>query len=367
MTTITIARQRLLNQRIAEPSCARAADVVQWLGAVQAQDYAAAKWAVALRMPNATEADVERAFDDGDILRTHIMRPTWHFVSPADLRWLLALTAPRVNAACAYYFRSSGLDDSIFTRSNAMLTHTLQGGKQLTRQELVSALQHAGIANDHLLRSTYLIMRAELDGIICSGPGRGNQFTYALLDERVPPTSTLERDQALAELTGRYFRSHGPATVQDFIWWSGLTTADAKAGLAMITSQLIHEEIDGHTYWFSAATPPATDLSQTVYLLPNFDEYMVGYTDRSAIFDPAHAHYLDSRSSSLLTHTIVLDGQIVGVWKRALKKDSVILTPTLFTPLNANTTRALAAAADRYATFLSKSLAITLPEATAFP
>ncbi len=196
------------------------------------------------------------------------MRPTWHFVSPADIRWLLALTAPRVHAASAYYYHAQGLDDAIFTRSNAALAKALQGGKQLTRLELVSVLKQVGIATENL-GFLYIIMHAELDGVVCSGARRGNQFTYALLEERVPQTRTLDHDEALAEFARRYFTSHGPATLQDFVWWSGLTTADARAGLAMVTSELMHEVVDEQTYWFAASAPlvpsapPAKELSQT--------------------------------------------------------------------------------------------------------
>ena len=352
MTNLDIAHQRLHNQLISQRTCEKPGDVVEWLGAVQAQDYAAAKWAVGLRMQNATDDAIEQACASGALLRTHVMRPTWHFVSPADIRWMLALTAPRVHAANAYHYRRLELDDAIITRSNAVLANTLQGGKQLTRPELVSALKLAGIATDDLLRFTYIMMRAELDGIVCSGARRGKQFTYALLDERAPQARTLDRDEALAQFARRYFTSHGPATLQDFVWWSGLTVADAKAGLEMVTSQLMHEVIDGQAYWFSMSTPLAKDISQTAYLLPNFDEYIVGYTDRSAVFDASRTNKLDPRGNVLFSHTIVIDGRVTGIWKRTMKKDAVIITPSLLTPLNEAETHALVAAANRYGTFL---------------
>src|SRR6266571_4723834 len=352
MTHLNIAQQRLHNQLITRQTFEKADDVVRWLCAVQAQDYAAAKWALGLRMQNSTDEIIEQAFTDGTILRTHVMRPTWHFVLPADIRWMLALTAPRVKAAIAYYDRTLGLDDTFFTRSNALLAKALQGGKQLTRTELVSVLQQAGIATDNLQRTGHIIMRAELDGIICSGARRGKQFTYALLDERAPQARTLDRDEALAEFARRYFTSRGPATLQDFVWWSGLTVADARTGLEMVTSQLLYEIIDGQTYWFSPSTSPAKDLSQSVYLLPNYDEYIVGYTDRSAIFDASHTQHLDARGNVLFQHTIVLNGRVVGTWKRTLKKDEVILTPSLFTPLTKDETRAFVASAKRYRAFL---------------
>jgi len=357
MTNLDIAQQRLHNQLITQQTFEKPGDVVEWLGAVQAQDYAAAKWAVGLRSRGVTDDDIEQAFTSGAILRTHVMRPTWHFVVPADIRWMLTLTAPRVNALNAYYYRKLGLDDAVLMRSNAVLAKALQGGKQLTRAELISVLKQSGIATDSL-GFLYLLGRAELDGIVCSGARRGKQFTYALLDERAPQARTLDRDEALAELARRYFTSHGPATLQDFVWWSGLTGADVRAGLAMVTSYLLHETINGQPYWFSPSTPPEQDLSQAAYLLPNYDEYTVGYTDRSAIFDASHTDRLDPRGG-LLTSTMVLNGQVVGTWKRTFKKNTVVIEANPFVPLSATETRAFAASANRYGAFLDGSVNVT--------
>src|SRR6266700_3992959 len=307
MINLDIAHQRLHNQHITRRTLEKPQALVEWLGAVQAQDFAAAKWALGLRLQGMTDDDIEQAFTDGAILRTHVMRPTWHFVSPADIRWLLAFTAPRV--------------------------------------------QQAGIVTEGEQRVTHIMMRAELDSIICSGARRGKQFTYALLAERAPQARTLDRDEALAELTMRYFTSHGPATIQDFVWWSGLTVAEARAGLAMVTSHLLHETIGGQIYWFSPPTPPAQDLSQAAHLLPNFDEYTVGYTDRSAVFDALHTNKLDPRGG-LLTNTMVLDGQVIGTWKRAFKKNTVVIEANPFVPLSNTETRAFVASAKRYGEFL---------------
>jgi hypothetical protein len=352
MNIIDIAQQRLLNQHIAGTPFDKPADAVAWLGAVQAQDYAGAKWAVGQRVQDATDAAIDQAFADGTLLRTHVMRPTWHFVTPADIRWMLQLTAPRVNAVNASYYRKLALDDAVFLQSNTALAKALQGGKQLTRAELASALQQAGIATGDVLRLTFLMIRAELDGVICSGARRGKQFTYALLDERVPQTKMLERDEALAELTRRYFTSHGPATLQDFVWWSGLSITDARAGLEMVTSQLAHEVVDGQTYWFSQQTLFAKDLSLTAYLLPNFDEYTVGYTDRSALFDVLRIGMVTPSANVALNYTIVMNGQIVGNWKRVLKKDAVVITPYPFTAFTDAEHQTFTTAAHHYGKFL---------------
>lgn len=358
MKTHDIARQRLLTQRIAGASLQTPGEVVQWLGAVQAQDYLAAKWALGLRSPGTSDNDVEQAVAEGTILRTHVMRPTWHFVAPADIRWMLALTAPRVNAALAYQNRKLGLDDAVFGRSNAALEAALQGGKQLTRLELVAALKQAGIITASL-GFLHLLMRAELDGLICSGAQRGKQSTYALLAERAPQARTLAHDEALAELTRRYFTGHGPATVQDFVWWSGLTTAHARAGIEMVRSELLSDVIENQTYWFAQQAPPSQKLAQTAYLLPNYDEYIVGYTDRSAIFDTSHAPQLDARGNVLFQHTMVLDGRILGTWQRTFKKGAAIITASPFIALSERERQAFAIAAEQYGRFLRLPVSVS--------
>jgi len=359
MTRLDIAHQRLLNQHIALATFEKPGDEVEWLGAVQAQDYAGAKWALGLRLQGATDDAIEQAFTDGSILRTHVLRPTWHFVTPANIRWMLALTAPRVHAVNAYMYRKLELDSAIFKRSNAALAKALHGGKQLTRDELRGVLQKVGIATAGELRMGYLMMRAELDGIVCSGARRGKQFTYTLLDERAPHAKTLERDEAVAELARRYFVSRGPATVQDFAKWSGLTTTDARSGLEVVKAQLRQEVVDGQSYWFSTSTPSAKDVSPTAYLLSIYDEYISGYKDRSAIGDARHAAKLSALGNAL-AYIIVVDGQIVGTWKRTLRKGAVVIETNLFTRLTKAENRAIAEAAHQYGAFLD--LPVVLPK-----
>jgi hypothetical protein len=357
MTHLDIIGHRLHNQCISASPFRKPSEVVTWLGAVQAQDYAGAKWALGLRLQHATDANIEQAMTDGSILRTHVLRPTWHFVVPEDIRWLLALTAPRVHATNAYYYRMLELDKAIFTRSNTALAKALRDGQQLTRAELASILRQADIAIDGL-RLVHLIIAAELDGIICSGARRGKQFTYALLDDRVPLTKTLERDEALAELARRYFISHGPATEDDFMWWSGLTKADVRSGLEMVKQQMAHEVIDRRTYWFAASEPPAQIGLKDAALLPNYDEYIVGYTDRSAIFDSSHSDKLDARANPLFQNTIVVNGRIAGTWKRILKKQAVVIETNLFTQLTEAENRSVSLAVRKYGEFLELPVAL---------
>jgi hypothetical protein len=346
MTPADIARLRLFNQHIDGVRFTQPAELVAWLGAVQSQDYAGAKWALGLRLPGAVDDEIERAFSAGAILRTHVMRPTWHFVAPADIRWMLALTAPRVHAISDYYYRKTELDAALFARGADILTRELQGGHERTRDELRDALERDGVATQGPLRLGYIMMRAELEGLICSGARRSKQFTYALLEERVPPARSLERDEALAELTRRYFISHGPATTRDFSWWSGLTSADVRRGLEIAGSELQREEIEGQTYWLAPSALPAREAIQTAHLLPNYDEYGVSYQDRSAIFDPANLDQF------IFSHILIVNGNILGSWKRSLTKRAVTVELNAFATLTEGQRQAVTEAAHRYGAFL---------------
>jgi hypothetical protein len=352
MTGADIARRRLWSLRLAGAPFAQPEDVAHWMGAVQAQDYPAAQWALGLRLREAHAAEVDQAFAEGRILRTHVMRPTWHFVTPADIRWLLALTGPRVQARNAPMYRRVELDEATLARGDALLAGALEGDKQLTRAELGAALRRAGMDPQDNFRLGCLLMHAELSGVVCSGAKRGKQFTYALLAERAPGARTLGRDESLAELAGRYFTSHGPATLQDFVWWSGLTTTDARAGIALAGPRLVREVVAGQTYWLGEAAAPAPAGGPVATLAPNYDEYAVGYADRSAMLDAARTPDLDPRQAVFLGHTILIDGQVVGVWKRTLGGSAVTVSVHLFTPLSAAETAALEAAVGRYGAFV---------------
>src|SRR5438128_282472 len=228
MINLDIAHRRLHNQHITRRTLETPQALVEWLGAVQAQDFAAAKWALGLRLQGVTDDDIEQAFTDGAILRTHVMRPTWHLVAPEDIRWLLALTAPRVHAVNAHMYRKYEVDGPSLALCRRVLEQALRDHNYLARRELVSLLEQVGITTGDTIRTSLLMMHAELEGVICNGPMRRKQFTYALIEERAPNTLTLTREEALAELASRFFTSHGPATAQDFAWWSGLTVADAR-------------------------------------------------------------------------------------------------------------------------------------------
>ena len=319
-----IAQRRLATQHLLSPTLTDPAEVVRRLGAVQAQDYGSAKWGVGTRTRGAVDAAVERAVNEGSILRTHVLRPTWHFVTPGDIRWMLALTAPRIKAAMAYYDRQQGLDAAVFRRSNGALARALRDGNQLTRAEVAQLLRRARVdaTGERLGR---LLMRAELEGIVCSGARRGKQGTYALLDERAPPAAPFARDEALLELTGRYFATRGPATVQDFAWWAGLTVADASRGVEIAGRRLDREVIGQETYWLDSGTRPRRQRSPTAHLLPNYDEYFIGFKNRSAIGERLSLAEGAMVGDALRAHVIVVDGQLVGGWKRTLTKTAVVV------------------------------------------
>jgi hypothetical protein len=364
---LDIVAHRLVNQRLVEPAGARRQgpgqalrpdEIVSWLGAVQSQDFAGAKWALGQRASGLTDAGVEQAFDEGRILRTHVMRPTWHFLAPADIGWLLELTAPRLHALNALYYRRNELDPATFRRSRRVLERSLGGGQSLTRSELARALHDAGIsaAGERL---AYLMMHAELERVICSGPRRGKQFTYMLLDARAPDARRLDREAALAELTRRYFTSHGPATIRDFSWWSGLTARDARAGLDAIGSSISSERIGDRIYWFMPVRPPVPLASPRVFLFPNYDEFLIAYKDRDFLTPPRRANRKPPRDA--YAHHLVIDERLRGSWQRtATASDGIRIDVQTYDPLSRAEARALEEAAGRCGQFTNRRAALTI-------
>lgn len=343
-----LTRLRLGPQRLAGNPLRSASEVVRWLGAVQAQDYSGAKWAIGLRTKGATEEEVERALTDGRILRTHLMRPTWHFVDSEDIRWMLELTSPRVKVRNSYMHRKSGLDEETFTRSNEAIEKALKGGRALTRVELKRAISEAGISASGT-KLTYLMMRAELDALVCSGPRRNRQFTYALLDERGRGRGTMERDDALKELARRYFTSHGPATIKDFVQWSGLTVKDARSGLEAASNSLTKEEIGGEAFWSPLRREPA-EVGGAI-LLPTYDELFVGYSSFDSLRRGGEGATWDFIHSSPL----LLEGSVAGTWRRILTKREVLVEVAPRTSLSGDEAEKVEKAVQRYGRFLDLS------------
>jgi Winged helix DNA-binding domain len=342
-------RRRLVTQRLAGGAFAGVAEAVRWLGAIQAQEFEEAKWSLAERTDVHADADVEAAFARGDIVRTHVLRPTWHFAAREDVRWLLRVTRPRVHALNRYYYGRLELDAGTLVRSHAVLARALADGEALTRRELAGRLAAGGIEAVGV-RLAYVLMHAELEEVICSGPRRGKQHTYALLDRRAPasPLDDRSRERALAELALRYFRSHGPATIRDFTAWSSLTVAETKAALDDLGGELERSQDEAGTLWYSAPSPGAAAPASApgAFLIPMYDETIVAYKDLRVVL--AHP----PPRPGLLDRAIVVDGYTLGSWKRTLARDSATVEATLFGQLSAGQAEALGGAVERFGRFL---------------
>ncbi|HLZ68312.1 MAG TPA: winged helix DNA-binding domain-containing protein [Dehalococcoidia bacterium] len=351
MDAATVARLRLHNQQIARHECPEPGQIVSWLGAMQAQDYAGALWSIGLRLPAATIAQVEQAVGDRQVVRTWALRGTLHFVAAADMRWLLALLAPRNIARSARRQRQLELDEAVFALSRAAVEAALAGGGPLTRATLLQSLERAGVSTAGQ-RGYHILWRLANDGVICFGPSAGTQQTFVLLDEWLPATTAFDREQAIGELARRYFTSHGPATLRDFTWWSGLSAGEARAGLDLVKPGLTGDDVDGQACWFADSAPIAGTTEPSTYLLPGFDEYLLGYADRGAVLAPAHAPRIVPGGNGIFFPTVVIDGRVAGTWKRTLTRHAASLTYDLFAAGPASQAQAIAAAADRYGRFL---------------
>lgn len=352
MTLKNISRYRLMQQQLVGSSFVTPVEVVHWLVAMQAQEYAQAKWAIGLRGVGLTDARVEQAFNEGAILRTHVLRPTWHFVTPQDIRWLQDLSAARVQAFNAYYYRRFELDNPVFKKANKVLEQVLRGGNYLTRPQLSEALGKARIKAQGE-RMASILMNAELEKLICSGPRKGKQFTYALLDERAPATGKIPKDEALRKLTLQYFTSRGPATVQDFAWWSWLTVKDIRKGIGMLGKELVRLVVDEQEYFMAegATLPPKT--KEATFLMPDYDEYGIAYKDRRALAFPGSGPLMEQPGVSAWSHWIIVDGVIRGTWAQVVKKDVSVVELKLLTPLNKRQQEAVSKASRKYTDFVS--------------
>ena len=342
--------RRLDNQHICGKKAATAAAAVAHLGMVQAQDYLAALWAVGLRMAQATETDVEAAVAERQIVRTWPARGTLHFVAALDVHWMLALLTRRAVVASGGRLRRLDLDESVFRQCRTVLTRALCGGRRLTRPELFQLLESQRIATAGQ-RGIHILWKLAQDGLLCFGPRQGKQHTFVLLEEWIPRGPDLSREQALAELARRYFNGHGPASLDDFSWWSGLTKAEASLAVQLGRGWLTEETWDGIKRWSGESSDPLPAARPRLQLLPAFDEYLVGYQDREDVLDPRSAKRINA-GGGMLNPVIVIDGQVRGTWRRVLKRDRVIVQPAWFSPAGAEDQASLARAAERYGRFL---------------
>ncbi|QEM10849.1 winged helix DNA-binding domain-containing protein [Mucilaginibacter rubeus] len=347
MTNLDVANLRAYNQRLNQNKFKKPEEVIGYMGAMQAQEYAYAKWAIGLRMLSPADKSVEKAMTAGTILRTHVLRPTWHFVLPQDIRWMLSLTAPRINAGNATMYKKQEVTEDIFNKSFNVFTKTMQGGKQLTRTEIAKALNEANIATDDL-RLTIILMKAELEQLICSGARQGKQFTYTLLDERAPMTPVIDRDEAVARLVLRYFTSHGPATLNDFVHWSGLTVADAKAGIEINKQQLSSIVIEGINYWMAVEVDLSKVKKSGTYLLPVYDELLIAYKNRDAMVP---AKFRDKTGAITFFPTIMVNNQVLGNWGRSIGKKAIDIELKPFGNLTKAQSDAIKTAAHRFKKF----------------
>jgi hypothetical protein len=351
---LTLHADRLRNQYLAGGGPDDPAAIVAWLGAVQSQDYSGAKWGVAQRGRKITDRAIDAAFDSGRILRTHLMRPTWHFVSPDDIRWMQSLTAPRVHTANGSMYRMLGLDAKTLAASRRTLERALRKQEALTRPELQTKLRRAGITSDGH-RLAYIVMNAELEQLICSGPRRGKQFTYALLDRRAPHAKRLSRDEALFELTRRYFTSHGPATVRDFSWWSGLTMKESRAGIEAMKPSIVSETVMDRVYWFVPPRARRAARPSAAYLLPNYDEALIAYKDRGSVVEHARTPPV----TSVFAHHVLAGDRVVGSWRRGSTTTHAI-DVHVHGPLTTAESHAIAAAARAYGTFVERPVVLNV-------
>ncbi|WP_054941236.1 winged helix DNA-binding domain-containing protein [Paenibacillus ihuae] len=350
-----IAGLRLLNQYIISSANLEPGQVVRALGALQAQDYMQAAWAIGLRTPAAGLAGVEQAIAGRHLLLTWSLRGTLHFAPPEDVKWMIQLSAPRLLRQAGRRLAQLELDDKILGRCRKIIYQALKGGKCLTRLELLNLLEDQGISTAGQ-RGYHILWHSAYNGLICFGPIAGKQQTFVLLDEWVPLSRELSYEESLAELALRYFTTRGPATVHDFAWWAGLTVTEARAGLEAVRAGLASEVIGGSEYWMPDIPSAAGRHPAGVHLLPGFDEYILGYKDRSAVLEPELAPRIVPGNNGMFLPVIVSEGQVVGTWKRTIKKKGAELLLIPFEPLQDYSRAQLVSAAEAYAAFLGLTL-----------
>jgi hypothetical protein len=325
------------------------------MGAIQAQDYTMAKYAIGVRLKSATDKIVEEAITKGEIIRTHVLRPTWHFVAAEDARWMLQLTAKNLNRALSSNNKRLELDERTFTKANSIIEKLLRDGKHLTRKEIMQALEKKGIKTDDL-RAGHIMFRAETNLVVCNGIRRDKQFTYALFEERVPPSKRLANEEAFTRLAQRYFSSHGPATVKDFSWWSGLSVKDATTGLELIKSKLTFEKYGDDVYWFSEQTGAEKNYNN-ITLLPAFDEFLISYKSRAISLNMEHAPKAFT-GNGIFNPLIVQNAKVIGTWKPQYKKD-IAIVPFFFYDFTEKQKQLFIKAAKHFGTFSQKPVKLS--------
>lgn len=352
MTAAQVMRRRMRCSHLIGAPFATPDEAVRWHVAIQAQDYGPAKWSIAQRSSGLVDRDLDEAVASGRILRTHVLRPTWHFVARADIRWLLALTGPRVQQHNRGRYRELDLDERTLAAGRETITSALKGGVHLTRNEIAAALDDAGIDRSGQ-RLPYILMDCELEAVICSGARASKHHSYALLDERVPTGRRFDRNEAAVELTRRYLASHGPATVGDLRWWSGLTVTDIKQALDAMGTEVRRNPLGELTLWTLAADADPPPAARGVHLLHTYDELIVGYTESRFLGDPRVEMARRAwKERTLPTGLALRNGRIEGHWKRTIGKNRVVVVVLVHEKMPRSAERALETAADQLGVFL---------------
>jgi hypothetical protein len=353
----SISHTRLINQQIVTTRFKTPKEIVSWMGAMQAQDYLMAKWAAGARLTASTDKDIEEAVSKGEILRTHLLRPTWHFVSPDDIHWMLKLTAPNIKASLKSRHSQLELTSPVLTKCYKIIEKALDG-THLNRSELVRRFQKAKITTDDN-RAAHIMLCAELDGLVCSGKAKNKKQTYSLLEERVPKTKPFNKDEALIKLANKYFLSRGPATLQDYKWWSGLPAKDAKHSLEMVKNEFISEQVADKEYWFKENEKELEMNKPSIYLLPAFDEFLISYKDRSASL-PLENFDTTISNNGTFRPIIVMNGQVTGIWNRTIQNDKAIIELNLFKTQDKKSIKLLIKECEIFCNFLNLTPKIIL-------
>jgi hypothetical protein len=362
MKAMDVARRRMRNSRLTGAVFDAPEEAVRWHLAMQAQDYGPAKWSVGQRSTGLSDEDLDEALRTGSIVRTHVLRPTWHFVAREDLRWLLALSGPRVQQGNAGRYRELGLDARARARAEKLIVSALEGGDRLTRNQIGDVLDAARFDRSGQ-RMPYILMHCELEAVIGSGGLSGKQQTYALLDGRVPDGPRLDRDEALVELTRRYLASHGPASVKDLSWWSGLMMADIRRALDLLGSGVSDETIGDVTFWSIVSDDPTPRPSRRTHLLQTYDELVVGYTESRFFADPSAETARAAWSGRTFpTGGVLLDGRIGGHWRRTTERNRIRIEVHLYETPTPGDARAVTRAAKAFGRFVGRDVALEMTQ-----
>jgi hypothetical protein len=354
MTLKEISNNRLCSQKVASPEFKTSKEIVGWMGAMQAQDYSMAKWAIGVRLIDPVEKSIEASIDIGEILRIHVLRPTWHFISADDIYWMLKLSAPKIKSSLKSRHKGLGLNESVIRTTQTIMEKKLLKESSVTREELADEFTRANIRTDEN-RLSHILFRAELDGLVCSGPLKNKKLTYCLLKDRVPYKNDLPREEALAELAKRYFSSRCPATLEDFIWWSNLSVTDGRNALNSIKPAFLPEKIKEVTYWIPDSYSGQPLKKGSVHLLPAYDEFLISYRNRSSSLSSSDNKRTVS-NNGIFYPAIVIDGQVVGLWKRTTQKDKIFVKADFFKTPDDKISKMVEMKSELFGQFLGKEI-----------